>query len=600
MASTKVDVLIAGAGPAGLMCAYNLSQAGFQVRVVDKKTERLQKGQGDVLQTRGLEILESLGITPQILEEAQRCVHTTTYATSPTSNGEISLTSRKSVVHGIESTLPFMGLYAQSSLEGIIRQALRSGTKHIPSATFAPQSHSLSPSQKVEVEQGVFPVEMKVSDSFKEDHPVTVRLMRPDGQTETVQAKYMLGCDGAHSWTRAQMGIDMVGETSDQVWGIVDAYIETDFPDVRALTVVDNNGRHAVLIPRENDMVRFTVQITDSDVSVDPTTGRIDRTKIGVEKTLELVKEVFKPYRIDFNKGVEWSGVYVIGQRLASSYQGQSGRVFILGDACHTHSPHAGQGMNAAISDAHNLSWKLVHVLKCWATPDILHTYESERRDFAVQLMDLHARIAEVMSGKVKGTSADLMLKSLGFVSGVGTHYPPSAVVDPSNQLRAPGIIIGQASRLAHQVILRTADFRPYSTLDLLKSDNMYKIVILTGDVNDTAQRQKLEQLGDSLHGWLLRRPKMFQLYTIMLAKKENATYTDIPSSLRPYWDTVFIDDIAFADKDGGGRAYQSFGVGPEGCLVLVRPDGHVAALAPLEAVEALQVLSFVKVPLAN
>ncbi|CAE6504886.1 unnamed protein product [Rhizoctonia solani] len=582
MASTKVDVLIVGAGPAGLMCAYNLSQAGFHVRVVDRKTERLQKGQGDVLQARGLEILESLGLAPQILEEAQRCVHTTTYATSPNSNGEISLTSRKSAVHGIESPLPFMGLYAQSSLEGIIRQALRSGRKHVPSATFAPQSESLGPSQKVEVEQGVFPVEMKVSESFKGDYPVTVRLTLPDGQMETVQAKYMLGCDGAHSWTRAQMGIDMVGETSDQVWGILDAYIETDFPDVRALTVVDNNGRHAVLIPRENDMVRFTVQITDSDVSVDAATGRIDRTKIGVDKIIELVKEVFKPYRVDFNKGVEWSGVYVIGQRLASSYQDQSGRVFILGDACHTHSPHAGQGMNAAISDAHNLSWKLVHVLKGWATPDILRTYESERRDFAVQLIDLHVRIAEVMSGKVKGTSADLMMKSLAFVSGVGTHYPPSSV------------------RLPHQVILRTADFRPHSTLDLLKSDNIYKIVILTGDVNDTVQKQKLEELGDSLHGWLLRRPKMFQMYTIMLAKKENATYTDIPSSLRPYWDTVFIDDVAFAEKEGGGRVYQSFGVGSEGCLVLVRPDGHVAALAPLEAVEALQALSSVKIPLAN
>ncbi|CAE6477828.1 unnamed protein product [Rhizoctonia solani] len=646
MASTKVDVLIVGAGPAGLMCAYNLSQAGFHVRVVDRKTERLQKGQGDVLQTRGLEILErkpkdvftlrpmqprptatSLGLAPQILEEAQRCVHTTTYATSPNSNGEISLTSRKSAVHGIESPLPFMGLYAQSSLEGIIRQALRSGRKHVPSATFAPQSESLGPSQKVEVEQGVLPVEMKVSESFKGDYPVTVRLTRPDGQMETVQAKYMLGCDGemkvsesfkgdypvtvrltrpdgqmetvqakymlgcdgAHSWTRAQMGIDMVGETSDQVWGILDAYIGTDFPDVRALTVVDNNGRHAVLIPRENDMVRLTVQITDSDVSVDAATGRIDRTKIGVDKIIELVKEVFKPYRVDFNKGVEWSGVYVIGQRLASSYQDQSGRVFILGDACHTHSPHAGQGMNAAISDAHNLSWKLVHVLKGWATSDILRTYESERRDFAVQLIDLHVRIAEVMSGKVKGTSADLMMKSLAFVSGVGTHYPPSSVVDPSNQLRAPGITIGQAT-----------DFRPYSTLDLLKSDNIYKIVILTGDFNDTVQKQKLEELGDSLHGWLLRRPKMFQVYTIMLAKKENATYTDIPSSLRPYWDTVFIDDVAFAEKEGGGRVYQSFGVGSKGCLVLVRPDGHVAALAPLETVEALQVLSSVKMPLAN
>ncbi|CAE6464650.1 hypothetical protein ACGC1H_006039 [Rhizoctonia solani] len=597
MPSTKVDVFIVGGGPAGLMCAYNLSQAGFHVRIVDKKAERLQKGQGDVLQTRGLEILDSLGLSSQILAEAQRCVHTATYASSPNANGEISLTARKSVVSGVESTMSFMALYAQSSVEGIFRQALGSGRKHVPSATFAPQSQLLNPSGKVEVEQGVFPAEMKVSDNLSDEYPITLRLAHPSGETETVQAKYLLGCDGAHSWTRGQSGIEMVGENSDQVWGVIDAYIGTDFPDVRALTVVENNGRRGVLIPRENDMVRFTVQVADSDVSIDPATGRVDRTKIGAARIIELVKQMFKPYRVDF-KGLDWSGVYVIGQRLASRYQDQSGRVFILGDACHTHSPHAGQGMNAALSDAHNLSWKLVHVLKGWATPDLLRTYESERRDFAVQLIDLHARIAEIMSGKVKGTSSDLMIQSMKFVCGTGTHYPTSAIVDPSSQLRAPGIIIGQ--RFPHQVILRAADFRPYSTLHLFKSDNMYKIVILTGDVNNTTQRQKLEELGESLNRWILRRPNMFQVYTIMLAKKENANYTDVPKSLRPYWDTVFVDDVAYGEKEEGGRAYQSFGVGPEGCLALVRPDGHVATLGSLEPVEALRALSCVKVPLAN
>ncbi|CAE6482403.1 unnamed protein product [Rhizoctonia solani] len=532
MSFTTVDVLIVGAGPAGLMCAYSLSQAGLHVRIIDKKTERLQKGQGDVLQTRGLEIIDSLGLSSQILQEAQRCVHTATYASSPTSNGEISLVSRKSVVQGVDSNMVFMGLYAQSSVEGILRQVLASGRKNIPSATFVPESQPLSPFRKVEVEQGVFPVEMKVADDGG-DYPVTACLQHPDGKTETVKAKYLLGCDGAHSWVRTQLGIEMVGETSDQVWGVVDAYIDTDFPDVRALTVFDNNGRHAVLIPRENDMVRFTIQVSESDVSVNSETGRIDRTKIGVERILQLVKGLMKPYRVDF-KRVDWSGVYVIGQRLASRYQDQSGRIFILGDACHTHSPHAGQGMNAAISDAHNLSWKLVHVLKGWGAPELLHTYESERRDFAVKLIELHERIAEVMSGKVKGTSSDLMIKSVKFVW-------------------------------------------PFSTLDLCKSDNMYKIIVLTGDAKDTTRREKLEEVGKTLKQWRLQRPNMFQVYTIMAKKKENGNYTDVPDILRPYWDTVFLDDISYAEHEGGGKAYQSFGVGPEVSAVSL---GHVSTEA--------------------
>ncbi|CCO37953.1 hypothetical protein BN14_12113 [Rhizoctonia solani AG-1 IB] len=251
--------------------------------------------------------------------------------------------------------------------------------------------------------------------------------------------------------------------------------------------------------------------------------------------------------------------------------------------------------MNAAISDAHNLSWKLVHVLKGWGTPDLLRTYESERRGFASQLIELHERIAEVMSGKVKRTYSDLLLKSMRLVCGTGTHYPDSTIIDSSNQLLAPGIIIGE--RFPHQVILRTADFRAYSTLDICKSDNIYKIVVLTGDAKDAAQRQKLEQVGKILNSWRLQRPDMFQVYTIMATKKETGSYTDVPESLRPYWDTVFLDDISYAEFEGGGKAYQSFGVGPEGCLVLIRPDGHVAALASLEEAQILQALCYVKVP---
>lgn len=72
-------------------------------------------------------------------------------------------------------------------------------------------------------------------------------------------------------------------------------------------------------------------------------------------------------------------------------------------------------------------------------------------------------------------------------------------------------------------------------------------------------------------------------------AKKESVDYTDVPTSLRPYWDTVFLDDESYAKLNGGGRAYQSLGVGSEGCVVLVRPDGHVGALAPLDDAEGLR-----------
>lgn len=105
-----------------------------------------------------------------------------------------------------------MGLYAQSSIEGIFRAAAASGERRIPSATFAPQPTEAA--SKVEVEQGVHPIELSVSEDRDEAYPVTVRLQRLDGQVESLRAKYLLGCEGAHSWTRTQIGINMVGETS--------------------------------------------------------------------------------------------------------------------------------------------------------------------------------------------------------------------------------------------------------------------------------------------------------------------------------------------------------------------------------------------------
>ncbi|KAF8594284.1 hypothetical protein BDV93DRAFT_481954 [Ceratobasidium sp. AG-I] len=591
---STVDVLIFGAGPAGVMSALNLSQAGLTVRIVDRKKERLLKGQGDVLQIRGIEILDSLNLLGPIISKADRVYHYATYHAD--SDNNISRMERRNVHAGINGRFLHTLMYPQSEIELVFRNAMGSGEKVMRSLTVGPESgfESVKP-RKVVVEQGTRPTQLSVSSGGTglDDYPVTVVLEHPDGKAETVRAKYVVGCDGAHSWTRVQLGIDMVGVTSNDVWGVVDTWVDTDFPDIRNITMAVNNGRMCALIPRENDMVRFTVRVEESDVSLDPVTGRVDRTKIDANRVKQLVREKFQPYRIDFTGELDWSGAYVIGQRLASAYEGGQGRVFIVGDACHTHSPHAGQGMNAALSDAHNLSWKLVHVLKGWASPEVLHTYESERRGFAKELIQLHERLGHQEVGESQGKHAEEMQKSGGFVSGTTVQYPPSSIVDTRHQSLAPGILIGQ--RLPHQVILRVADCRPYSTHDLLKSDFRYKLLLFTGDVKHATQRELIEKLSDDMSQWLAgaNRPSvpnaMIQIYTVMHGKKESSEYTDIPQKLRSHWDTVFLDDVALDEANGGGSAYQAFGIGAEGCVVIVRPDGHVAAIAPLGEAELLK-----------
>ncbi|KAG9091521.1 hypothetical protein FRC06_000538 [Ceratobasidium sp. 370] len=461
--NSLVDVLVIGAGPAGLMSTYNLAQAGINVRVVDQKLERVLKGQADVIQVRGIEILESIGLASKLVPTAHHTYAYTTYKAD--SSGHISRVSKFDAHFGIESRFKFTANQGQSFVEGVFRDALAAGEKLSLGLSFKRETGLDYTPRKVVVEQGVFPTRLTVLEG-KTEYPVEVQLEDQQGKKETIRAKYVIGCDGAHSWTRAQLGIDMVGDTSDSVWGLIDVFIDSDFPDIRNLTVVENNGR--------------------------------------------LVKEVFKPYRIDFVGEPWWDGVYVVGQRLASAYEGAHGRAFIVGDACHTHSPHAGQGMNAAMSDGHNLAWKLVHVLKGWADPKILRT------------------------------------------------------------------------RMPHQVILRVADSRPYSTHDLLKCDFRYTLLLFTGDIKLPAQYKRVKAFLEGIGS----DRTVFKLFTILLAKKETCQYTDVPKEARSHWDTVFVDDIAYAAVDGGGTTYQSFGIGSEGCVVVVRPDGHVAMVVPFDGAD--------------
>ncbi|QRW07467.1 FAD-binding domain protein [Ceratobasidium sp. AG-Ba] len=474
--NSVVDVLIIGAGPAGLMCAYNLAQAGVKIRIVDQRQERMLKGQADVIQVRGIEILDSLNLASKIIPSSYRAYTFTTYKGN--SEGSISRIGRADSLYGIESPYRFSANNSQSFIEGVFRDALASGEKIIRGLSFEPEKGIKYSPRSVFVEQGVRPT-LVFHNENEAAYPVEVELKDSNGSTEFVKAKYVIGCGGAHSWTRAQLGIEMVGENSNSTWGLVDVTVDTDFPDIRNMTV------RAVVVPRENDSVRFTVQLTDAEVGKDPVTGRVDRAKVTEEKLLQIVKDVFKPYRIDFVGKTWWHGVYVVGQRLAPAYEGGNGRAFIVGDACHTHSPHAGQGMNAALSDGHNLAWKLVHVLRGWASPELLHTYEQERRAFAKDLIHLHERIAEAMSGKVKGTNADIISNSLGFVCGTSIQYEPTCLTDLSGQVLAKGP--------DWTVILRVADCRPYSTHDLLQCDFRYTVLLFTGDIKLAIQHEALE-----------------------------------------------------------------------------------------------------------
>jgi 2-polyprenyl-6-methoxyphenol hydroxylase-like FAD-dependent oxidoreductase len=216
------------------------------------------------------------------------------------------------------------------------------------------------------------------------------------GSTETVRAKYVVGCDGAHSWTRKQLGFQLEGEPTDHIWGVLDIIPITDFPDVRKRCAIHSAASGSMMIiPRENKLTRLYIQLTEIKPDA---SGRADRSKITPETIINAARKIIAPYNLTYEY-CDWWTAYQIGQRVGTNFDRDS-RVFLAGDAVHTHSPKAGQGMNVSMQDAYNLGWKLGLVVKGVAQSSILKTYQSERRRIAQDLIAFDHKFSRLFSGR--------------------------------------------------------------------------------------------------------------------------------------------------------------------------------------------------------
>ena len=223
------------------------------------------------------------------------------------------------------------------------------------------------------------------------------------GETSTLRARYVVGCDGARSATRTAIGRELVGDATDESWGVMDVLAVTDFPDIRVKCAINSADHGNVLIiPREGGyLVRFYIEL---DAVGD---GELDNRSVTPERLAEVANRILHPYTVEI-KDVGWWSVYEIGQRLcdrfddvpASETAGRLPRVFIAGDACHTHSAKAGQGMNVSMADTWNLGWKLAAVIRGTAKPELLHTYSDERQAVAKELIDFDREFSRMFSAR--------------------------------------------------------------------------------------------------------------------------------------------------------------------------------------------------------
>ena len=356
-------------------------------------------------------------------------------------------------------------------------------------------------------------------------------------------------------------------------------------------------------IPRESRLNRLYIQLNS-----DGNANNFNREQVTPESMLAMAQKILSPYKIDF-RYCDWWSIYQIGQRIAPSFS-VGNRIFLAGDAVHTHSPKLGQGMNVSMQDSYNLGWKLGSVITGRSPRTLLTSYEDERRKVALQLLAIDEEIARFYArDKAKVVTSDdhdfgaIRERMYDFLSGAGVTYGASQIVNSKSwQDLAYGVRLG--ARLPSHQVLNQADAWPTQLGNMLKSDGRWRIIVFAGDITDESQARRVQQLGQALAApdSFLRRftpheepiDSVIEVLTVHNAPHKAVDLLDLHEAFHPYdpergWDywKVFVNDVPhhvpFVD------AYARYGIGTEGCLVVCRPDQHVGYIGALEDVAEIE-----------
>jgi phenol 2-monooxygenase len=597
----EVDVLIVGCGPAGLTLAAQLSAfPEIRTRIVEQKSGPLELGQADGVACRTVEMFQAFGFAERALKEAYWVNETVFWRPQEGRPENIARSGRiRDTEEGL-SEFPHV-ILNQARVHGFYLDVMR----HSPSRLEPDYSRRLT--------------DLKVDDA--PDYPVSVRLERVDpgheGEVETVRARYIVGCDGARSAVRKALGLELKGDSANQAWGVMDVLAVTDFPDIRLKGLIQSAEGNIVLIPREGGyLVRLYIEL---DKLADG--ERVSARKITAGHLVAAAKRIFRPYRLEV-KEVAWWSVYEIGQRLCDRFDDvpEEGagerlpRVFIAGDACHTHSPKAGLGMNVSMQDAFNLGWKLASVLRGQSRPELLGTYSAERHAIARELIEFDREWAAMLSAPLKrqadeeGEGVDpaevqkYFVRHGRYTAGTATHYRSSIITaEPTHQHLAKGFTIGM--RFHSVPVIRLADAKPVELGHTVEADGRWRLFAFAGRGDPAAPGSAVRSLCDFLEGSEqspLRKfapesaavDSVIDLRAIFQQAHRELAVEEMPSLLLPRkgrhglrdYEKMFCPDLT-----GGRDVFDLRGIDRDkGCVVVVRPDQYVAQILPLEAHEEL------------
>ena len=521
----KVDVLVVGAGPTGLLLASELARRGVGVRLIERRTSPAKHSRALAVLPRTMEMMDQLGLANAFINPSHQAKGICFY-------GRDRKEAFRSSMGDLPSEFPFFLLLPQTETENIlVNHARKAG---------------------VEVERGVSFLSM-----VQQGQRVLATLERMDGATEEIIASYVVGCDGSHSSVRQATGLEFQGGGYDQSWLLADVVLDPG---------LDRNWLHG-----------FTS--IDGPIFFFPLPKNIWRIvllrKRGASATTEVsmdeIVETLEKNHLGHLRARDPSWLAGFGIQHRRTVHMRMGRVFLCGDAAHVHSPAGGQGMNTGLGDAFNLGWKLVSVIKGKAKEDLLDSFEAERMpviDGVMRMTDQVTKLITATDGPrlwIREWILPIIAK-MGFAAKMAMRLSQLSMGYPHSSIVLPGrVVVGAkpGERVPPVSFLDLATKRASRTPDLFGKGKIVFLVMPDLGIGSEGMREVIDGRSD-LIDWQ------------WMVNKGAGKPTEARSG-----------ELIWVDEEGKVR--QELGVEDHPSFAVLRPDGIVMARGELCETQLLQ-----------
>jgi 2-polyprenyl-6-methoxyphenol hydroxylase-like FAD-dependent oxidoreductase len=522
---TKVDVLVVGAGPTGLLLASELARRGVRVRLIEKRTFPAEHSRALAVLPRTMEMMDQLGLANAFIAPSHKANGICFY-------GRGRKEAFRSSMNELPSEFPFFLLLPQTETEMIlVNHARKTG---------------------VEIERGV-----SLSSMVQTKQGVLAALEGMDGTTEEIDASYVVGCDGSRSAVRQAAGLEFQGGGYDQSWILADVVLDPALDPnwLHGFTSIDGP---IFFFPLPNNIWRIVLLRKR---------GGAPGAEVSMNEIVEILEKNYLGHLRARNPS--WLAGFGIQHRRTEHLR--MGRVFLCGDAAHVHSPAGGQGMNTGLGDAFNLGWKLASVIKGKAKDELLDSYEEER----MPVIDGVMRMTDQMTKLITATDGPRVwirewilpiVAKVGFAAKMAMRLSQLSMGYPYSSIVLPGKVTGGAKPGERVPALSFSDLatkRASRTPDLFGKGKIVFLVMPDLGIGSEGMREVMDRRLDLIDWqWMVRKG---------VGKPSEAKSGEL----------VWVDE--------GGRVREELGVRDHPSFALLRPDGIVMARGELCETQLLQ-----------